>query len=167
MKNRFLEFKLMLLLGVLFIFPSNLLAQISSKQKSALGVCKSSHIYANNTIIQQNIGQNGIVGCISSKKYDVIQGYIFPQLDNKNIKKTIATDISVYAIANSNRFLIKTTQNIHIESWSLYSISGQKLMHQNYNQETQITVDLHSKVPGCYIMRVQTNMGNRNIKIIR
>jgi len=167
MKNKLLEKKFVLVIVFLFTLLPNIKAQVSSKQKSALGVCKSSNINANTAIIQQNIGQSGLVGRKTSKNFDLIQGYLFPNLEAQSPKRTFVPDLNVYRSANENIFVVTPNQNIQIQSWSLFSITGQKLMVQKNNHEPEITINLQSYIHGCYILQVQTNMGNRALKMIR
>lgn len=138
----------------------DLLAQTIVKQRSVNGIAGSSNNFSlkgKSFLIQQSIGQSGIIGTSKCNNLILSQGFIqsifLKKIESEDFE--LATEIS--AIPSSDTYLIVFKDGViqHLDV-SLYDLSGKKIYYTNYQNKQEIIIDLSSFSSGIYIISILT-----------
>ena len=72
--------------------------------------------------------------------------------------------LSYYSNPVGNRLSVESPY--HIQSLSVYDISGREVLSQSPNKK-QLIVDTYSLAPAVYLLRVQTSKGTHRVQLVK
>lgn len=146
-------------------------AQVIVKQRSTLSLCGSSQkisTQGHQFVIQQSIGQPGIIGLSKANGLILRQGFIQPPM---NLSRT-NTENCLRATIHPNPFSSLITVSFAEEitervSISIYDLYGRKVYNSTFNAAQEIIIELGKIHSGLFLLRVNTGEKTLTKKMIK
>jgi len=79
----------------------------------------------------------------------------------------VSAKFNMYPNPATNVVNIVNSENMLVEQVTIYDISGKQLTTQNYNNQTQIQLNVENLVSGTYMLHIQTNAGLAVKKLVK
>lgn len=94
-------------------------------------------------------------------KYDNIKITALPSVPNYilSANEMVSATFNMYPNPATNVVNISNNENMLVEQVTVYDISGKQLITQNYNNQTQIQLNIENLASGTYMLHIQTNAG--------
>src|SRR5690606_15987836 len=84
-----------------------------------------------------------------------------------SINEMVSAKFSIYPNPATNMVNITNSENMLVEQVTVYDITGKQLSTQNYNNETQIQLNIENLASGTYMLHIQTNAGLAVKKLVK
>lgn len=157
---------------ILFQFhPQTVKAQSFKKLRSTASIGGTSQIFVTGErqyLIQQSIGQSGVIGPNKNNGLLLRQGFIQP-IEGTNISSSL-DELQVIVTPNpfSRYITISFAEKISDEIYIIiYTISGNTIHTQKYSTTQKINLNLSSLIPELYILRIYSDTKYYTTKLIK
>jgi len=146
-------------------------AQEIKKQRSALSLSGTSKEFYNQGqeyIVQQSIGQPGVIGLSKANGILLRQGFIQPPLNLGRINTENYLQASIHPNPFSNSINVtivdKVTEKIYVTVYDLY---GRKVFDKSYNAVQNLIIELGNIPSGFYLLRMKSDTKSLTKKLIK
>jgi len=104
-------------------------------------------------------------------KYDNIKvtalKIVPPNIITLSISEQLAQSFNLYPNPATNIVNITNNENISIKQVEIYDVTGKLINTQNFNNETEIQLNVETLTSGTYMLHLQTNEGTAIKKLIK
>lgn len=102
-------------------------------------------------------------------KYDNIKLTALPSVPSYilSANEIVSAKFNMYPNPATNVVNITNRENMLVEQVTVYDINGKQLTTQNYNNETQIQLNVENLASGTYMLHIQTNAGLAVKKLVK
>lgn len=136
----------------------------------SLNLFKVDNIVSTITNLQDNISVNGSGLKIGSiVKYDNIKLTALPSVPPYilSANEMVSVKFNMYPNPATNVVNITNSENMLVEQVTVYDSSGKQLTTHNYNNQTQIQLNVENLPSGTYMLHIQTNTGLAVKKLVK
>lgn len=101
-------------------------------------------------------------------KYDNIRLSAVPNRPAfANVNEWISSKFNVYPNPTTNVVNITNSENMLVNQITIYDVTGKQLSTKNFNNETEIQLNVENLASGTYLLHLQTNQGMAVKKLIK
>jgi len=101
-------------------------------------------------------------------KYDNIKLSAVPNRPTfANVNEWISSKFNVYPNPATNVVNITNSENVLVNQITIYDVTGKQLSTQNYNNETQLQLNVENLASGIYMLHLETNQGIAVKKLVK
>ncbi len=84
-----------------------------------------------------------------------------------NVNEWISSKFNVYPNPTTNVVNITNSENMLVNQITIYDVTGKQLSTKNFNNETEIQLNVENLASGTYLLHLQTNQGMAVKKLIK
>ncbi|MHC1702922.1 MAG: T9SS type A sorting domain-containing protein [Tenuifilaceae bacterium] len=163
--------KLFFLFVLVQITLKTVSAQEIKKQRSSLclsGTSKEFYNQGQEYIVQQSIGQPGVIGLSKANGLILRQGFIQPPLNLGRTNTLNYLHASIYPNPFSNSIIVTITDIITEKIYvAVYDIYGRKVFDKSYNAIQNFSIELGIIPPGFYLLIMKSDAKSITKKLIK
>jgi len=101
-------------------------------------------------------------------KYDNIKLSAVPNRPTfANVNEWISSKFNVYPNPATNIVNITNSENVLVNQITIYDVTGKQVSTQNYNNETQLQLNVENLASGTYMLHLETNEGMAVKKLVK
>ena len=166
---------LMIFIFMLTASPKFVYAQLNASYKvirSNLGSSGSSQTvitFSGTYLVSQSVGQSSVIGTYKNNRYYLLQGYQQP-LSKINVTSTFESEILAKVHPNPFQQSIQIVFSSPIQNAilvTIFDIHGKTIYHREFLPSQNLEIDLMDVSSGSYFLKVVSNMGYFNSKLIK
>ena len=163
--------KFFLIILLLHSSPVHMIAQIPFNIRSTLSITgKSDNVtfQGRKFVVQQSIGQPGVIGINSNSNLMLRQGFIQPPLNASNLSSKSGLKASFYPNPVFNTLIISFSEDITSEiNITLFNLFAKKILNRSYSPTQEITIDLSTILSGFYLLKVDSGDKTLTKKVVK
>ncbi|WCM41478.1 T9SS type A sorting domain-containing protein [Flavobacterium sp. CBA20B-1] len=134
----------------------------------ALNILKGASFTHNEIIEILHLHGGGTGNLPVAVKYDNIKLTALSTLPNYlGVENFLAENFNLYPNPANSVVNISNAENMQIQQITVYDVAGKQLSTKNYNNETEIQLNVEHLASGTYMLHLQTNQGTAVKKLVK
>ncbi|UUV22283.1 T9SS type A sorting domain-containing protein [Paenimyroides aestuarii] len=122
-------------------------------------------------VFQVSVASNGNNNVYSNQRYDNIKitamSVVPPEVIALSSTEQLAAKFNLYPNPANNVVNITNAENMQVQQITVYDVAGKQLSTQNYNNETEIQLNVANLASGTYMLHLQTKQGTAVKKLVK